>query len=84
MKKIEQIMQSVINRLNTIRNWISIDLNEIDNIEFADIDYNDYPDFCDAYVIEANCRGIAMTENQLIELDNHRGFVYDKLMDHIF
>ena len=85
MKKIKQIIQSVIEKFNAIRNRISIDLNEIDNIEFADIDTNDYPDFCDAYIIEADCRGVAMTEDQLIELgDNHQDFTYDKLMDHLF
>lgn len=26
-----------------------LDLSEIDNIEFDGIDYNDYPDYCDAF-----------------------------------
>ena len=31
----------------------TMDYSLITNIEFADIDYYDYPDFCDAYIVRA-------------------------------
>lgn len=56
----------------------------IDNIEFEGIDHNDYPDYCDAYIISADYNGREMTEDEIEELNDDSGFVYDKLMNFLY
>lgn len=57
-----------------------MDYEKIDNIEFENIDYGD---FCDAFISSANYDGIAMTDDQLDELNDDTSFVYEKLMEHL-
>ena len=57
-------------------------IGDITNVEFEDIDYSDYPDFCDAYIVSADLDGVPMTEAQLEAL-NESDLRYDLLMDHI-
>lgn len=62
-----------------------LDLSKIDNIEFDDVDMNDYPDFVDAWVCSADYDGVPMTDDQLYDLnENYRDFVYEKLIASIF
>jgi len=57
----------------------------IDNIKFEDIDHNDHPDYCDAFVSSADCNGIPMTEDELTDLnENYKCFVYDELIDYLY
>ena len=56
----------------------------IDNIEVDGIDYNDYPDFCDAFISEATYDGKPMTDEQLDELNENRDFVYEQVEKHLF
>jgi hypothetical protein len=56
----------------------------IDNIEFEGINHNDYPDYCDAYIISADYDGREMTEDEIEELNDDSGFVYDKLMNFLY
>jgi hypothetical protein len=56
----------------------------IDNIEFEGIDHNDYPDYCDVYIISADYDGREMTEDEIEELNDDSGFVYDKLMNFLY
>lgn len=58
-----------------------MDTTKIDNIQFEDIDHSDYPDFCDAFIAEADYDGRPMTEYELDELNENREFVHEKLMD---
>lgn len=63
---------------------MNLDLNEIDNIEVDGIDTADYPDFCDAYISNADYKGVEMTEEEIDHLNEHHGdFVYDAVMDHL-
>jgi len=55
----------------------------IDNVEFDNIDYTDYPDFCDAFISSADYNGIEMTEEQLNELNNDADLVYELLTNYI-
>jgi hypothetical protein len=55
----------------------------IDNIEFDGIDYDDYPDYCDAYITSADYDGREMTESELEELNNDLDFVYESLMSYL-
>jgi hypothetical protein len=61
-----------------------IDFKKVSNLVFEDIDYDDYPDFCDAFISSADLDGIPMTEAELEELNENRDFVHEKLIDYIF
>ena len=47
-----------------------MELKKIDMVEVEDIDWKDYPDFCDAFVSYAEYDGKPMTEEQLDELND--------------
>lgn len=57
-------------------------IGNITNVEFEDIDYGDYPDFCDAYIVSADLDGVPMNEAQLESL-NDSDLRYELLMDYI-
>ena len=61
----------------------TLDYNKISDIEFDGIDTEDYPDFCDAFIISANYDGEPMTEEQLEEVNKDGSFVYESLMKHL-
>ena len=52
-------------------------LEQITNIEVEDVDYRDYPDFCDAFVTSADLNGVPMTEEQIEELNEDPYLKYD-------
>ena len=56
----------------------------IDNIEVDGIDTNDYPDFCDAFIVSADYDGVAMTDEQLEALNEDYSFVHDCVYTHLF
>ena len=59
--------------------------SNISNIKFEDIDYDDYPDFCDTFVVSADYNDVTMTEEELSDLnENYRDFVYDELLSYLF
>ena len=61
-----------------------MDTSQISNIKFEDIDYNDYPDFCDTFIVSADYNDEPMTEEELDDLnENYRDFVYDKLLSYL-
>ena len=57
--------------------------DEIDSIEFEDIDFSDYPDFCDAFICYAERNGEPLTATELNELNEDTIFIHEKLMDHL-
>jgi hypothetical protein len=57
-------------------------IGDITNVEFENIDYSDYPDFCDAYIVSADLDGVPMNEAQLESL-NDSDLRYELLMDYI-
>lgn len=61
-----------------------LDLSKVSNCQVAGIDHRDYPDYCDAYIEEAEYDGQPMTDEQLEELNDDQDFVYQKVIDHIF
>lgn len=61
-----------------------IDFDKIENIELDGIDFNDYPDFCDAYVTSAEIDGRDLTEAELDEVNDDSDFVYGAVMDKLF
>lgn len=54
----------------------------IDNIEFEDIELDDYPDFVNAYIVSADKDGIPMTEREIDQLDDE--FVHEKVTEFVF
>jgi len=56
----------------------------IDNVYVQGIDTLDYPDFCDAYIESADYDGVAMTEEELEELNEDGDFVYQCLTNQLY
>ena len=64
---------------------MTIDFRLIDNVVVSGIDYKDYPDFCDAYISEADYDGNPMSDEMLDDLNtDYRDFVYEKVYSHLF
>jgi len=57
---------------------------KIDNIEIGGVDTADYPDFCDAYIADADYDGEPMTDQQLAEINEDGCFVYEHVINQIF
>ena len=60
-----------------------LQLEHIDNVELADLDYEDYPDFCDAYIENADYFGEPMTEDELNEINDNRDFIHECVFNQI-
>jgi len=56
----------------------------IDNVYVQGIDTLDYPDFCDAYIESADYDGVAMTEEELEELNEDGDYVYQCLTNQLY
>lgn len=61
-----------------------MNLSKVSTIKFEDVDYSDYPDFCDAFISYAEFDGVEMTEAELEELNENRDFIHEKLNDNLF
>lgn len=57
--------------------------SKIDNIELGEIDMSDYPDFCDAQIINADYNGVEMSGDELDELNEDKQYVHDKVISHL-
>lgn len=58
---------------------------KIVNIEIDGIDYNDSPDFVDAFIASANYEdGTELTEEDLEVLNEDRSFVYECVINRIY
>tara|TARA_R110002051_G_scaffold96199_1_gene166224 strand:+ start:290 stop:502 length:213 start_codon:yes stop_codon:yes gene_type:complete len=60
-----------------------MDYKKIDNIEVDGIDFKDYPDFCDAYIVSADYDGVPMTDDQLDEINEDGDFQHECIMNDI-
>ena len=56
----------------------------IENIELDGIDAKDYPNFCDAFIVNADYDGKPMTDDQLDEINEDSDFVYECVQNHFF
>tara|TARA_R100000951_G_C2518669_1_gene142688 strand:- start:312 stop:497 length:186 start_codon:yes stop_codon:yes gene_type:complete len=56
----------------------------IDNIEVDGINFNDYPDFVDAFIVSADYDGKEMTDEQLDELNENSEFVHDCVYNKLY
>lgn len=60
-----------------------MDLKKIDNIEFEDIDHNDAPDYCNAYIVSADYNGVEMNENEINKLNENSEFIHEQLIEYL-
>ena len=78
-----QELAGIINE-NQEPNKIVIDPKDITNIEFMDVDWNDHPDFSDAYVYSADhADGTPYTEEELDALNDDADLVHELLIDYL-
>lgn len=64
---------------------MNIDIKKIDNMEFEGVDFRDYPDFVDAFLVAADYDGKEMTEEQIDYInDEYYDFVNEQVYDSIF
>lgn len=56
----------------------------ITNVKFEGIDHKDYPDYCDAYIVSADYNGVPMNDEQIEDLAQDTGLVYDLLIEHLY
>jgi hypothetical protein len=61
-----------------------MELDKITNIELANIDTSDYPDFVDAYIFYAEIDGVELTDGELDELNCNSEFVYECVLKELF
>lgn len=63
----------------------SIDVKYISDVEVDGIDYRDYPDFCDAFLVSATYKGRDLTEDELehVQVSNPDWF-YEQIENAIY
>ena len=68
-----------------VNKWVSkIDTSQVEDVEIDGINPRDYPDFCDAFILEATYKGREMTDEELEALNEDSDFVYDKVMESLY
>jgi len=68
-----------------VNKWVSkIDTSQVEDIEIDGINPRDYPDFCDAFILEATYKGREMTDEELEALNEDSDFVHDKVMESLY
>jgi hypothetical protein len=55
----------------------------ITNVEIGGLDWNDYPDFCDAYIEDCEVDGEPATEEQLDMINEDAQLVYELVEEYI-
>jgi hypothetical protein len=62
---------------------IKLDYSKISNVSVAGIDFEDYGDFCDAYIESADYGDREMTEDELNVLNEDSEFVNESVFSQI-
>ena len=60
-----------------------MNVKNITNVKFGDIDMSDYPKFCDAYIESAEIDGRPATDAELDVMQNDGEIFYDLLTDYV-
>ena len=58
---------------------MKIDFKKVEVIEVDNINHYDYPEYCDAYISEANYNGKPVTDEQLDEINDNDQFRYESV-----
>jgi len=61
-----------------------MDYKKITNVVLDGINLEDYPDFCDAYIVSADYDGEPMTDDQIDKLNEDSDLVYTKIEEFLF
>jgi len=61
-----------------------MDYKKITNVVLDGINLEDYPDFCDAFIVSADYDGEPMTDDQIDKLNEDSDLVYTKIEDFLF
>ena len=61
-----------------------MDYKKITNVVLNGIDLEDYPDFCDAYIVSADYDGVPMSDDQIYKLNEDSDFVYTKVEEFLY
>ena len=62
---------------------MKIDFKKVEVIEVDNINHYDYPEYCDAYISEANYNGKPVTDEQLDEINDNDQFRYESVWEYI-
>tara|TARA_B100000287_G_scaffold341115_1_gene327630 strand:+ start:349 stop:534 length:186 start_codon:yes stop_codon:yes gene_type:complete len=60
-----------------------MDYSKIEIVQIDGINHEDYPDYCDAYIVEARYDGHPLTEKQLDEINDNSQFVHKSVEEYI-
>jgi len=63
---------------------MNIDFTKIEVVAVNDVDWNDYPDFCDAFIAEAFIDGREATDEELDAINENGEFVYKAVLDYLY
>jgi hypothetical protein len=57
---------------------------QISNIEIGGLDYHDYPDFVDAFIMDAHVNGKQATEEELDQMNDDGMFRYEAVESSLY
>ena len=64
---------------------MQVNLSQIENMEFEGVDFSDYPDFVDAFLVSAEINGRDLTEEEIDYLnDEHYEFINERVFSSMF
>lgn len=61
-----------------------MDYKKITDVVLDGINFEDYPDFCDAYIVSADYDGEPMSDYQIDKLNEDSDFVYTKVEEFLY
>jgi len=62
---------------------MKIDFRKVEVIDVDSVHDWDYPDYCDAYISEANYNGKPVTDEQLDEINDNDQFRYEAIWEYL-
>ncbi len=63
---------------------LRIDLSLVEDVELDGINPRDYPDFSDAFIIDATYKGREMTDDELEALNEDGDFVHEQVIEYLY
>ena len=63
---------------------IELDTKRVTNTVVDNIDFKDYPDFCDASIVSADYDGVPMTADQIEAINENSEFVNERVFAQIY